>query len=233
MSALNRKTINDIIEWDVENWGNALSFWEENFPVLNGEKPLKCLELGGRNGGPSLWLALKGHHVVCSDIENPEPIASKLHQQYTFDGVVEYAQINALQIPYESHFDVIIAKSIVGGISRNGQDHIKKEVIDQVIKALKPGGIFLMAENMQASPMHTWARQKFVNWGDQWNYFTTDDLELLSQFEKVHCKTTGFFATFGRNEKQRKSLGVFDQVLEPLIPETYRYVLIAAAQKSQ
>lgn len=232
MKDLKRKVIDDIIEWDTENWGVSLAFWEKHFPILN-QKKLSCLELGGRSGGPSLWLALKGHDVLCTDLQNPEEKASQLHQKYNYSGTIEYAAVDALNIAYENKFDVVISKSIIGGVSRSGNDQNKQKVVDEIFKALKPGGVFLMAENMIGSKFHQIAREKFVRWGNEWNYFSTDQIALLNQFENINWTTQGFLGSFGRNEYQRQALGKLDHVFQPMIPSDQRYILIICAQKPQ
>lgn len=232
MKGFNKKTLADIIEWDKVNWTKALKYWEEHVPSLKTQH-FDCLELGGRRGGLSLWLALLGHNVICSDFKNPEQEAKTLHDQYNLDGKISYEAIDATKIPYENKFDIIVFKSIIGGISGHGKDHLKEKVFQEIHKALKPGGKLLFAENMEGSKFHLWARNKFVNWGERWNYFKYSEIDLIKIFESVEYETTGFTATFGRNDKQREALGNIDQLLEPLIPPENRYILYGVATKSQ
>lgn len=225
------KTINirDIIDWDTANWSKAIPFWEKQAEL--NQKPLKCLELGSNNGGLSLWLAQKGHQVICSDLVNPEAKAKEKHKKY---GVlpITYQTINALDIPYENEFDIIIFKSILGGVSRGCNQKNKKAVLEQVHKALKPGGQLLFAENLTASKMHQFLRKHFIKWGDDWNYLNQDELEwLFSDYSQISSKTIGFFGAFGRSEAQRKFLGKIDTVIEPLLNSSFNYILLGAAKK--
>ncbi len=71
-------TKQDILVWDVHNWANALRYWEE---VIPDKKPLMCLEIGANRGGLSMWLASKGHHVICSDIRPVSEDIKRLHMQ--------------------------------------------------------------------------------------------------------------------------------------------------------
>ncbi|MBK8926616.1 MAG: hypothetical protein IPM74_12100 [Crocinitomicaceae bacterium] len=57
LSRLDKEHINDIIRWDVKNWKNALPFWEAHFSIKPG---MHVLVLGDREGGLSLYFALKG-----------------------------------------------------------------------------------------------------------------------------------------------------------------------------
>lgn len=222
--------VQQIIEWDIVNWSNALHFWEQELSPTN--KKLSCLELGGRKGGPSLWLALKGHEVICSDLTNPEEEAKLLHDRHSFSGSISYEAIDATHIPYEEKFDIIIFKSILGGISRGGNAHINKQVLDQIHKALKPGGQLLFAENLEASFLHKIARKYFVKWGGEWNYFKYKNIDSdFSSFNTIKHDTVGFLGAFGRSEKQRQLLGKIDKKLKRITPKSKRYILFGAATK--
>ena len=178
-----KSVVSDCIQWDVHNWSKALSFWEKNVELDN--KGLTCLELGSRRGGLSLWLAMKGNHVVCSDLNSPEQMASILHKKYSLPGKIEYEAIDATKIPYENHFDIVIFKSILGGIGRSGNSNLTRIVLEGIYKSLKPGGVLLFAENLIASRMHQFFRKKVVQWG-YWNYLRLDNVEkLLTKFESV------------------------------------------------
>lgn len=70
------------------------------------------------------------------------------------ENLITYQDIDATQIPYENEFDIIVFKSIIGGIGRNDNKEIQQLVFNQIYKALKPGGQLLFAENLSASPLH-------------------------------------------------------------------------------
>src|SRR5262245_1501654 len=108
----------DILEWDVENWSQALEFWPRHSLLqLSG---CEALEVGSRNGGLSLWLALRGAHVVCSDVDGPTEAARHKHQQYGVAHTVTYERVNALDIPYREAFDVVAFKTVVSVICTSG-----------------------------------------------------------------------------------------------------------------
>ena len=108
----------DIIGWDVENWSKAITFWDQSVNKLNIQLTnFSCLELGaGENGGLSLWLASIGNNVICSTYcPNSEQILNKIkriHEKYDIIGSISYQQINALNIPRNSHYDLICFKSM-------------------------------------------------------------------------------------------------------------------------
>lgn len=226
---MTNQEIQDIIEWDIVNWKNALLFWEQHLPA---DKTLHCLELGGRRGGPSLWLALNGHQVICSDLENPEEHAKLLHDKYKVSERISYEAINALEIPYENEFDIIIFKSIIGGISRSGQNELKKKIIDQAYQALKPGGQLFFAENLDSSALHRFARKRFVKWGSEWNYLKYKEIQpIFKDFSSVDYDTVGFFGAFGRSEKQRSVFGKIDKIFKFILPKSKRYIVFGVAKK--
>lgn len=225
---MDQNLINDIIEWDIKNWSKALDFWDKKIDIK--DKNLHCLELGGRRGGLSLWLGINKNQVICSDLDNPENIASVLHKKYQLDNI-KYEAINATNIKYENTFDIVIFKSILGGISRN-DNKLKKQIISQIYKSLKPNGKLLFAENLEASFFHKLARNLFIKWSKEWNYLKYEETkELFSDFKKVEFITVGFFATFGRSEKQRAFLAKIDDFIDSFIPENKKYILIAYLEK--
>lgn len=227
---MNQQTIQDIIQWDVQSWQKALRFWEDE---VRFNSDMQALELGGRQGGLSLWLALKGIQATCSDLEIVEETASILHEKYAVRNLVIYQDIDATNIPYEYHFDVIVFKSIIGGIGSNDNLEAQREAFKQIHKALKPGGKLLFAENMVASPLHLFFRKRFVNWGNRWRYVSLDEMhDFLKVFSQVKFKTTGFMATFGRSESQRKFLSFFDRIFfNYLTPKSWRYIGYGVAVK--
>lgn len=221
---------NEILQWDVKSWSEALSYWERN---VDWSKVQNGLELGGREGGLSLWMALKGMTVICSDLENVKQSAEKLHVQYKVSDRIRYQDIDATQIPYENHFDIIVFKSILGGIGRDDNFAIQKKVIDEIYKALKPGGKLLFAENLIASPIHRKLRKRFTNWGESWRYLSIEEMNvLLSGFSSYEMKMTGISATFGRTEAQRNFLSRIDEiVLNRISPDKWKYICYGVAVK--
>lgn len=220
----------DIIQWDVRTWSKAIPWWSERLPDLSGGK---ALELGGREGGLSLWLASMGYHVICSDLENTEPTAKPLHIKHGLETRVEYKDIDATNIPYENQFDVIVFKSILGGIGRDNHPETQQKTFDEIWKALKPGGMLLFAENLRASGLHRFMRKKFVRWGNSWRYVKIDELKAFtSSFQNFEYKTTGFISAFGRSEFQRNTLAIGDEVLfNHILPSDMNYVLFGVAMK--
>jgi len=227
---IDKELIEDIIEWDVANWSKSIIFWERKIDLK--DKNYSCLELGGRMGGLSLFLAKNGNNVICSDLESPEELASDLHKKYGYESRISYQSIDATRIPYENKFDIVTFKSILGGISRNGNNKLKKITLDEIHKSLKPKGKLLFSENLEASFIHKFFRKRFVKWGTEWNYLKYYEIdELFSSYSKLEYITVGFWGTFGRTEKQRKFLGRIDNVFDKIVPKSKRYIVAGIAEK--
>lgn len=223
--------IEDIIEWDVKNWGSSLDFWNQK-TSLNLENGY-ALELGSRNGGISLWLATKGCRVVCSDLSGPTEHARTLHDSYGVSHLIEYNNIDATDIPYDDNsFEVVTFKSVLGGVGSYNNKYAQKKAIKEIHRVLKPGGELFFAENLAASPFHQVLRKKFVNWGDRWRYPTIYEMnEFMEDFSEVHHMTKGFMASFGRTESQRNLLASVDKVFHRMIPEQWKYIMVGVAKK--
>jgi SAM-dependent methyltransferase len=231
--------ITDIIEWDKSNWAKAIPFWEQHLRRVNETNETKLLknknvlELGGRRGGLSLWAASLGGNVICSDLENPEKIASPIHDKYPeWRKLIQYETINALEIPYEDHFDIICFKSVLGRVS-SLYEGANREMLIQIHKALKDKGRLLFAENLAATSLHMWARKKFRGWGESWKYQYFDDLyKLCSEYFEPIYRTVGFTGTLGLNENMKIFLGHVDTVFfDWSLPESWRYIFISFCTK--
>jgi SAM-dependent methyltransferase len=227
---MTKELINDIIQWDVKSWSRAIHYWESN---INWNHIKNGLELGGRQGGLSLWLASKGIETVCSDLDNISNTAGSLHSRHNIQSLIRYENIDATSIPYENHFDVIVFKSILGGIGREESSVLQKKVIEQIHKALKPGGKLLFAENISASPMHRFLRKRFTEWNGYWKYFNLEDIQsFLRDYSNFKIHTSGFLATLGRNERQRNILATFDDLIfNRMCPKDWKYICYGIAEK--
>src|SRR5689334_13207980 len=128
----------DFIEWDVRNWSVALNFWLAH--TTQNISTSSALELGSRNGGLSLWIALQGAHVVSSDVELPDQTAMRKHQAGGVSHLIRYEAIDANNIPYSMSFDIVIFKSILGAIGRIGGKQGQSHALKEMHKALKKGG---------------------------------------------------------------------------------------------
>jgi len=227
---MDKNLVTDIIRWDVRNWTVALEFWERN---VDWDQVATCLELGSQEGGLSLWMGLKGKSVLCTDVEDSRDRAREHHQKHHLNSSVEYAIVDATDMPFENRFDVIAFKSVLGGIGGGGHKDRQQRAIDEIYKALKPGGRLLFVENLVGSALHRWVRRRFIKWGNWWQYVTLEEMDqFLQRFSRVEMHTTGVLGAFGRSERQRSALGAVDQaLLSRATPRRWHYLVYGIAQK--
>lgn len=219
----------EILGWDVKNWSNALLHWEK---VIPKDHKLTCLEIGANKGGLSLWLASKGHEVICNDINPTSEEVKNHHESLGLKGKIQYECFDAVDIPYENHFDVIVLKSVLGGVGREGRNERIEKSIQEIYKVLKPGGIFLFSENLKASKFHSLFRKNFVKWAKDWNYMHYSQMKsYLEKFKDVELHTAGFMGAFGFNETSRKLFGHIDSAIFNNLPRGYHYIIYGHAKK--
>ncbi|MFM9877404.1 MAG: class I SAM-dependent methyltransferase [Rhodoglobus sp.] len=223
--------VSDILGWDVSTWSPALAHWSA--AIATQDRPLECLEIGAGPGGPSLWLASLGNNVVCSNVSNSAELARPLHSRYPAIEGIEYSDVDALHIPWVGRFDVIVLRSVLGGIHPADLPTLKL-VIAEILVALKPGGRLLFAENVRGTVLHRLARAAAVGRrSGSLRYPSVAELRsILNGFSSSEIKTTGVLALFGIRESHRTALARADVALfNRLVPSTWRYVAYGSATK--
>jgi SAM-dependent methyltransferase len=231
----NAQLVRDSFGWDTATWSRCLKFWQEHSAI---EPPAKALEVAatGNNGGLSLWLAHRGFDVVWSGLEDPEVRARQLHQEYGLADRISYETIDALDIPYSDHFDVIVFKSLLGFFGMHPGDALanQQRALAQIRQALKPGGELWWAENAAGSKLHSILRRRF-GWSKHgWQYLSASRVpQLFCDFDQTDYTTFGFLSVLGRTGWQRRSLAVLDRsLLDRITPASWRYVVAGLARKS-
>ena len=221
----------DIVQWDIASWAACIELWEKRIERdLSGQS---ALEIGSRKGGLTLWAALRGASCVCSDLESPAGMAGELHRKYGIAHNVVYESIDACHIPYRDAFDFVLFKSVLGAIGRFQRHWLQQQAIQSMYDALRPGGRLLFAENLAGSTIHGLFRKAFVPWGDSWRYVSLAEMnEMMRVFPRFELYSTGFFAAFGRNEKQRRGLAWLDTlVFNKVVPAEAKYIAYGIAVK--
>ncbi|MBK7868049.1 MAG: class I SAM-dependent methyltransferase [Ignavibacteriales bacterium] len=219
--------IQDVIEWDVVNWSKCLPFFLENAGDIAGKE---ALAIGERHGGLSLWLSKQGANVISSDLNGVTPEAREMHKLYGVSHAIKYANADLTSLSYpDNTFDIVMFKSVLGAL-RSIQNQQKG--ISEIYRVLKPGGTLLFAENLVASPLHTFLRRKFIKWATYWRYITIDETAILCQkFSSFTYLTAGFTGAFGRSEMQRSFLGKLDSLFEKVVPEKNHYIIFVVCKK--
>jgi len=220
----------DIVGWDVGTWSRAVRFWDAQLG-RDGES-LDCLEMGAGPGGPSLWLASRGHRVVCSNLMNTGAMARPLHERRGVTSLIAYEDIDAASIPYTSRFDVIVFKSVLGGIGSNFAS--SKQAIDGMRAALKPGGRVFFAENLRGGILHRIVRALANRHRNAaWRFMTVGQYrEMFRAFSSLSVDSTGVVAVFGLTERHRRALATIDDaVFNRVMPRSGRYMIYGVATK--
>ena len=89
-------------EWDSFTWARSRDVWDRVLSEFNNSEGTIALEIGGRNGGLSLYLASEFHlRVICSDISEKYLVnAKQLHHKMGVSKLISYSDINVLNINF-------------------------------------------------------------------------------------------------------------------------------------
>ncbi len=215
-----------VIAWDVRNWSRVLPFWQPHIQAA----PTTALAIGERGGGLSLWLALQGIQVVCTDLGVPVEPARALHRRYGVSDLVTYADVDVMSMDYpDGSFDLVVFKSVLGALATKER---QIQAIAEIHRVLRPGGTLLFAENLVGSRVHRWLRSRFIPWDAGWRYLALRlDRDLFDDFEAIEFQTWGVLGLFGRNEVQRDLLARVDERLTQRVPNDWRYILFGACTR--
>ena len=217
----------DIFEWDVVNWSSALDFWAPCLGDLSGKRGLA---VGDRRGGLSLGFALLGARVTCTDPSLESATARALHDRYEVAERIEYERVDATGIPgEEGTYDFVSFKSVLGALGEREQ---QLTAIRELHRVLKQNGWLLFAENLEASGLHRWLRDRFVEWSDQWRYLKYEERNRLFEvFDERSFRTHGFLGTLGRSPGKKAILGRLDSILGRFLPARWQYILLGRCRK--
>lgn len=230
MAKYSNEFLKDVISWDIKNWSVALTSWDKALSQL--PVGAHALEIGAREGGLSLYLALKGCQVICSDVENPQAAAQLRHKRHNIQNQVDYAAADATNLPFaDQQFDVVAYKSILGTIGRNNQPQFQQQAIDEIHRVLKPGGTLLFAENLAGIALHRLLR-RMTRWGRYWRYVKVDEMQRFHEhFSEFSYSSFGLFGAFGRSEFQRGLLHYVDRMIDPILKDHHKYIIFGYARK--
>lgn len=228
---MNKLKLKQFLEWDYFAWGEALKFWNKLLPSdLSG---MKVLELGGRDGGLSIFFAEKGANVTCSDVNGVSEKAILKHKDLGLNNI-DYKIINAVDIPYEREFDIIVFKSVLGGVGYRNNTNAQKMALKECHKALKADGMLLFAENSTGSLLHRLLRKFFVKWANDWNYTSAEELNSMMSEANFYpnIKSFGFVSLLVPNEFIKGFLYLLDRFIFNVLPNSLKYINYGLAYKN-
>lgn len=233
---MSKLPVKDIIEWDILNWSKLLGLWQ---PVLNKlDKDARILVIGERNGGLSLWLALNGFKVICTDRMEVTAQAKEIHKKYGIAHLITYSSFDIVNGSIqENSYDVIAAKSVIGGLKENPSDKatrtfdVQKKAVNNIHKMLKPGGYFLSAENMPGNIiLQSYRKNKGKD--KAWRYLSIADIhELFTPFSRIRLHTFGLIPTNFPGSFLNKASYFINSMISPLAPQRTHYIAFTLAEK--
>lgn len=211
--------------WDVRTWSHALPFWLSQTALRPGARALE-VGAGGSNAGLSLWLAAQGYEVTCTGLARPSDAMRQVHRRYGVADRITYAAADVLALRYAGEFDLVVFKSVLGRVGGQDRADLQVRAVEQLHRALRPGGELWFAENAAAGWPHRAARRRFGAGRWSWRYIELVELAgLLAPFEDAAWTTFGVASAFGRTEGQRRALARLDEaLLVRLAPPSWRYV---------
>ncbi len=231
--------LKDIIEWDVRSWSRCLDFWA---PVvrLQDTNSAQVLTVGERNGGISLWFALQGFNVICTDRGGPTRQASELHRRYGVSDRVAYADVNIFSMPYsDASFDIVACKSVIGGLKAVYRDAATRTLenqsraVQEIHRVIKPGGYFLGAENLVGTWFHRNTRYWVKHGRVGWRHLTRPEIDrLFACFKVVEQRPYGFLGSRSTLLGLDCLSAMIDSRVCPLLPVDWHYISFIRAKKA-
>jgi hypothetical protein len=186
-----RALIEDCCGWNRKTWADAVEFAVSQLPErLDGKK---VLEIGaGKYSSIAPIFARKGANLLCSyygqhqqDIENGQ--LQIVVAKYGLEKIpVEQRDVYNLQETY----DIIVLKSVLGGICRNENYGKLKLVIDRLLKEnVRQGGYIVSLDNGHVR-LFTRLRNLWGAAKNEWTYFSRN--KLLESLPNYDIQVRGF-----------------------------------------
>jgi len=228
----------EIISWDVANWSHCLSYWQPWVEPLDRTSS-RVLVLGERSGGISLWFALLGFDVICSDYRLPGDDVRQFHQRWLVQERVTYAAVDMFSIPFpDNHFDVVACKSVIGGLKVDYKDPSTRSLqgqqmaVEEVRRVLRPGGIFLGAENLVGTGLHAGARHLRYKGRVGWRHLRLSEVRwLFGNYSVCEQLPWGFLGTHWPSRLLNRMTALMDRYVSRWLPADSLYISFIRARK--
>jgi hypothetical protein len=201
-----RELVEDCCGWNKKTWADAIEFAISALP--NDLRGKQILEIGASDRSTVAPIfAARGAQVFCSYYLKPP-------------GFIENAQLKYIRTKYHlgeiptletsisevaGRFDVIIMKSVLGGIFRNDDYNGIGVTIHKLLRDnVSEGGVILTVDNGYIGPFHKLRRYRGTG-GNSWSYLERDKLAASLAGLDVSMKGFGYLNVasaslqFGRN----------------------------------
>ncbi len=141
-------------------------------------------------------------------------------------------------MPFEDNsLDAVVCKSVIGGLKLVYSDRRtrtlenQRKACEEIRRVLKPGGVFLGAENMKGSLLHRWYRKrKGLDKG--WRYLSVKELDyLFAGYSDLHTRYFGFVPSMFSARRLNEIAGWINVPLSHLLPRSWQYIAFIAAVK--
>jgi ubiquinone/menaquinone biosynthesis C-methylase UbiE len=233
------KLLHDIFDWKAASWNRL--FREILLSVEFSPTGKTVLEVGAHKGGLSLFFSLLGCSVICSDV-NVESMSRAKQLHSGWGRCCSYMAMDVRTLPLRSEsLDVVIMKSVLGGVYSCDGENAAIESIWEAYRVLKKGGLCILLEQLRGDPLSCWIRsRKFP--ARNWHYFRKEEFDqansanLVKEFEKVKLKCLTFFShileqKFSPNSILVRAACIVDQMVERFVRDNWKHLIGVVAIK--
>jgi hypothetical protein len=228
-----RALVEDCCGWNKKTWADAVEFAISALPDDLREK--KIIEIGASDKSTVAPIfATRGAHVLCSYYSKPPGFIENSQLKYVRSKyhIEEIPTIETSVTELSGRYDVIIMKSVLGGVFRNDNYKDLGTLIRRLLRDnVSVGGAILTIDNGYIAPFHKLRRHRGTG-GNSWSYLAQHKLtESLADLD-VTIKGFGYLNVasaslqFGRNCEFLNSLVYYlDKAMISLIGPSERAVL--------
>lgn len=188
-----RALIEDCCGWNKKTWADAVEFAISVLPDdLQGKK---VIEIGVSDRSTvAPILAARGATVFCSYYQKPSGFIENGHLKYIREkyGLGEIPTFETGIDELVGRYDVIIMKSVLGGIFRNNDyDGIGATIRRLMRNNVSAGGVILTVDNGYIGPFHRLRRYRGTG-GNSWTYLDRNRLAAALAGLDVMMKGFGY-----------------------------------------
>ncbi len=153
---------------------------------------------------------------------------------------ITYGSADVFSLAYlDNQFDVVACKSVIGGLSRDYKDRSTRTLENQKLamaeigRVLKPGGLFLGAENLTGTKVHMGLRKLRTKGKLGWRYLRLSEIGwLFDSFSRCEQKPYGFLGTYWPKACGLNALcAAADGWLSRILPASWLYISFIRARK--